>query len=242
MAIGTGIKSALSAGKKALSESMTGKTLKNMAGRMGTSSFMKDTVSPALSAAWKGSGGGAGLGKRVLGGAAIGGATTGTISALRGNDFWEGARSGAVMGGMAGAGRHGYKMAQTDGAQVLGSAVSGEYSRARGDASRSFQASSLSKAASPSGNRMGVAPGMYQDMTKGYAGQGFWDTAKTDIKSTASAIRSQGRKTGASSRNTMSNNHSPRQARPRNMSNQAYTMTRGANEQRAAQNVTKRKV
>ena len=106
MAIGTGIKSAINAGKG-----------------MVKSGFLKDTVAPGLKSAFSQAGGMKGLGRRVLGGAAIGGAATGTVSALRGGDFWEGAKSGALAGGLGGAGRHAYQMGQTNSGRALGSSM-----------------------------------------------------------------------------------------------------------------------
>lgn len=109
MAIGTGIKSVIDAGKE-----------------MAKSGFLKDTVAPGLKSAFNQAGGAKGLGKRVLGGAAIGGATTGTISALRGGDFWEGAKGGALAGGIGGAGRHIYQMGQTGAGANLGLSIENE--------------------------------------------------------------------------------------------------------------------
>lgn len=86
---------------------------------MAKSGYLKDTVAPGLKEAFSQSGGLKGLGRRVLGGAAVGGATTGTISALRGGDFWEGAKGGALAGGAAGAGRHAWQMGQTGTGSML---------------------------------------------------------------------------------------------------------------------------
>ena len=119
MALGTGIKSVIHAGKE-----------------MAKSCFLKDSVAPGLKSAFTQAGGMKGLGRRVLGGAAIGGATTGTISALRGGDFWEGAKGGALAGGLGGVGRHGYQMGQTGAASSLGSSMQNELTRMTPTASR----------------------------------------------------------------------------------------------------------
>ena len=104
MAVGTGYASRMArmagAGKR-----VGGALRRTFGGSSGT-----DGLARGLKGAWDGAGGGRSLARRAGIGAVAGGLTTGSISALRGDDFWEGAKSGAAVGAGVGAARHGYKM------------------------------------------------------------------------------------------------------------------------------------
>ena len=111
MAVGTGF------------ASRTAKNIRRMAGagsRVGGAlsrtfggSSGTDGLARGLKGAWGGAGGGGSLARRAGIGAIAGGLTTGSISSLRGNDFWEGAKSGAAVGAGLGTARHGYKMGES---------------------------------------------------------------------------------------------------------------------------------
>ena len=108
MAVGTGFASRTAKKMTGAGKRVGGALRKTFGGSSGTEGLVR-----GLKGAWDGSGGGRSLARRAGIGAVAGGLTTGSISALRGNDFWEGAKSGAVVGAGVGAVRHGYKMGES---------------------------------------------------------------------------------------------------------------------------------
>lgn len=211
MAIGTGIKSAIHAGKE-----------------MAKSGFLKDTVVPGLKSAFSQAGGMKGLGKRVLGGAAIGGAATGTFSALRGGDFWEGAKSGALAGGIGGAARHGYQMGQTRAASSLSTSIQNERTRMTPTASPTGRISNI-----PISSRR-----MYEEMFNKGAPMTPSGRAPQSPGGGTRVVRNTPRRpaspSGANPRQVRGNNR-----RQRNVSNQVHTQTRLSGTNSAAQSVVR---
>lgn len=111
MAVGAGFTSRMARSARRMTgagKRMGGALTRTFGGSSGTDSLVK-----GLRGAWDGAGGGRSLARRAGIGAVAGGLTTGSISALRGDDFWEGAKSGATVGAGLGAARHGYKMGET---------------------------------------------------------------------------------------------------------------------------------
>lgn len=111
MAVGTGFASRMAKSIRRMSGAgsrVGGALTRTFGGSSGT-----DSLARGLKGAWGGAGGGRSLARRAGIGAIAGGMTTGSISALRGDDFWEGAKSGAAVGAGIGAARHGYKMGET---------------------------------------------------------------------------------------------------------------------------------
>lgn len=132
-----GIKSGIGAATASKSNTVTGETIKRAAGRLTDSEYINTAIKPGLSSAFEQAGGRSGAAKRIIGGAAIGGTATGTIGALRGNDFWESSRSGVVAGAGLGAGRQVQQMGRTEvGSATLGS-MRDEMTTARREASTS---------------------------------------------------------------------------------------------------------
>ena len=210
MAIGTGIRSVVHAGKE-----------------MAKSGFLKDTVAPGLKSAFSQAGGMKGLGKRVLGGAAIGGTTTGTISALRGGDFWEGAKSGALTGGIGGVARHGYQMGA---GSSLGSSFQNELTR-------------MTPTASPTGSISNIPTNSRKRYTEMFnKGTPITATGRAPSRAPQSpgggtrVTRNTPRRpvspSGANPRQVKGNNR-----RQRNVSNQVHTQTRLNGTNQSAQSV-----
>lgn len=137
-----GIKSTFKSATEATSRSVRGDTLKRAAGRLTDSEYIKTAIKPGLKSAFEQAGGKAGMARRVVGGAAIGGATTGTVGALRGRDFWESSKSGVLMGGMGGLGRQYGQMKETEVGSELYKSVSGEFSKAKAGAERAHSINS----------------------------------------------------------------------------------------------------
>lgn len=111
MAVGAGFASRIAKNVRRMSGAgsrVGGALTRTFGGSSGT-----DSLARGLKGAWGGAGGGRSLARRAGIGAIAGGLTTGSISALRGDDFWEGAKSGATVGAGIGAARHGYKMGET---------------------------------------------------------------------------------------------------------------------------------
>lgn len=131
-----GIKSGVGSIKESTSSSVTGGTLKRAAERLTDSDYISSAVKPGIASAFEQAGGRTGMAKRIVGGAAIGGATTGTIGALQGRDFWEDAKGGAWRGGLAGGGRQIYKMGKTDVGSELLTSARGQMTTARSEASQ----------------------------------------------------------------------------------------------------------
>lgn len=134
--------------------SITGRTIKEAAGRMFNKDTVRDVIKPGLSSAFQEAGGKSGLAKRVIGGAAVGGTATGTIGALRGNDFWESARSGAVMGAGHGAYKQGRAMYGTESGQGLITTAKGELDTSKGIAASEFSRDNISKVKNPTGRQI----------------------------------------------------------------------------------------
>lgn len=212
--------SALKAGGSAVKNSMTGRTVSGAAKNLTSSGFLQETVAPGLKNAFTMAGGGTGLGRRVIGGAAIGGAASGTIGALRGNDFWESARGGALAGGAAGVGRHGYKMSQTGAGSKLASDVKGQYGSAKTAAARDQTNSDMS-------GKRGVGAESAVARRSRYQGQSFWDGMKADtsnaINKTKQAVPEGSGFSG--------------KGKPNNMSKAVHSLTRTTNEQAATQKI-----
>ena len=96
MAVGTGFASRIAKGARRMAGAgsrVGGAFRRTFGGSSGT-----DGLTRGLKGAWGGAGGGRSLARRAGIGAIAGGMTTGSISALRGDDFWEGAKSGAAVG------------------------------------------------------------------------------------------------------------------------------------------------
>lgn len=183
-----GIKSGIGSLKVPTSKTVTGETLKRAAGRLTDSDYLKTAIKPGISSAFQQAGGRAGAARRIVGGAAIGGATTGTIGALRGNDFWESSKSGAVMGAVGGAGRQVKQMGRTEVGSELASSVRGELSTARREANVSYSVNeALNKFDGKGMSSKGMqasAEALATRKAKAYQSSSFMDNAKADVQAT----------------------------------------------------------
>lgn len=181
-----GIKSGIGSLGVPTSKSVTGETIKRAAGRLTDSDYLKTAIKPGISSAFQQAGGKAGAARRIIGGAAIGGATTGTIGALRGEDFWESSKSGAVMGAVGGAGRQAQKMSGTEVGSELMSSVRGEMGTARREANVSYSVNeALNKfegKGMPRDGMMASAEALATRKAKAYQSSSFMDNAKEDVK------------------------------------------------------------
>lgn len=207
--------------------SMTQKTVRNTAERLFNSSYIKETVTPGMKDAFAQAGGKSGMAKRVLGSAAVGGATTGTIGALRGDDFWESSKSGVLMGGAAGMGLQGRAMGKTEAGVNLRSSVKGQYGAAKGDAAREQAGidASLTKGYTES-QRGDIAEAQYR-------GQSFWQNMRQDRKNVNPAAESRYNQLARNPDAPMSE----RIQRPGNVSNQVHTRKRLEGVQQGSNNV-----
>lgn len=181
-----GIKSGIRAMGESTSKNVTTGTLKRAAGRLTDSDYVSTAIKPGLISAFEQAGGRSGMAKRIVGGAALGGATTGTIGALRGEDFWESSKKGAVVGATAGAGRQVQQMGRTEvGSELIGS-MRGQISKARTEANVAQgmkEARAIPELANLSGDvREGVISELASRRAQGYQSKSFMDNAVADIK------------------------------------------------------------
>lgn len=232
-----GVKSTFKSAADSTSRSVTGETIKRAAGRLTDSEYVRTAIKPGLKSAFEQAGGSSGIAKRVVGGAALGGATTGTIGALRGNDFWESSKTGVVAGGLGGLGRQYSQMGETEVGSELFKSVSGEFSKARAGANR---AQSFSDARKDLGKGYSdtIVSALAAKREKEYAGGSFMKNALGDIKS-GFARRDEGppleealnavRKQSASPSKTPTRKET--NASRRGKSNQVVTMDRAAKHQ-----------
>lgn len=158
------------------SSTMNKETMRRAGQRLTDSEYIKTAVAPGLREAFDQAGGRSGMAKRVIGGAAIGGATTGTIGAMQGEDFWESSKKGVVAGGAAGLGRQGYMMGTSQSGRELTESIRGQYDTAKGHASRA-QAYGDMEDLGWNANEDGGAE--WAERRAGeYKGQSFWENMK----------------------------------------------------------------
>ena len=183
-----GIKSGIGAMGESTSKNVTTGTLKRAAGRLTDSDYVSSAIKPGLTSAFEQAGGRSGMARRIVGGAAIGGATTGTIGALQGEDFWESSKKGAIVGATVGAGRQVQQMGRTEVGSELTSSMRGEMSTARKEANAAQAVKEAEAAVKSAGLDGDIADGVMSELSlrkaHSYQQKSFTGNLMDDMRAT----------------------------------------------------------